>query len=225
MATRLIDSALPRTAARLLGGAAATLAAGLLAGCAATAAGPIERTPYTEPLPADEGLASAAAAAGVHPADVWIQPVRDQSTGRGAPVGALRDELYRRLVDRLYTPIALGWGDAQLAEAAADGLRFPTEAIGADAVLEVAVLTWDAGALERAGTVFAEVEVRLIDPRPATPTQLWGRRVARRLALDAARLRQSTVGELEDLAARQLAREVLALLPQRDPVRAAAAGN
>ena len=75
--------------------------------------------------------------------------------------------------------------------------------------------------LERSGSVFAEVEARLLDPRPETPTQLWGRRLARRLSVDSSRLRQATVGELEDLVARNLAREVLGLLPQRDPARAA----
>ena len=201
----------------LLIGSAAVLAAG----CGSLGGELPRPEPYTEPLPPVAGVDSVPAAAAVQPADVWIQPITDASSGRGAPVDALRDELYRGLVARLYTPIALVWGDAQLAEAAADQVGFPSEAMGAEAVLEVRVLSWDASSIERKGSVFAELEARLIDPRTSPPTQLWGRRLARDLAVDKGRLRQATAGELEELAIRDLGREVLGLMPQRDPVRAA----
>ncbi|QDU69006.1 hypothetical protein [Engelhardtia mirabilis] len=214
--------------ASLVSGCAALLLAGcasvLLAGCASVGGEMPRPQPYTDPLPPPAGMDGVPAAIASQPADVWIQPVVDASSGRGAPVGALRDELYRGLVARLYTPIALVWGDAQLAEASASTGGFPTGAMGAEAVLEVRVLSWDASSIERSGSVFAELEARLIDPRTTPATQLWGRRLARELSVDKSRLRQSTTGELEELAIRNLGREVLGLMPQRDPVRAASQG-
>lgn len=201
--------------------ALALLAAVSLVGCATT--GPSEERPerLTAPLLPQAGTIDGSGS-NVQPADLWVQPVADESSGRGAPTGALRDELYRGLVGRLYTPIALGWGDARLTEAAGAGEGFPSDAMGAEGVLEVLVTTWDAAALERSGEVYAEVEVRLLDPLSSPPAQLWGRLLARELSVDSGRLRQATVGELEEIVARQLAREILDLLPQRDAARAGA---
>jgi hypothetical protein len=194
----------------------------LLLGCAlAACAAPrdAERPVVFEDLLAPaEGLAEGDLL-GPQAADVWVAPVVDATTARSAPSAALREQLYRGLVDRLYTPLSLSFGDRSLAEAGG-GPFGPSEA---EAVLTVQILGWDTAALEGRGQIDADVELRLLDLRTDPPTQVFGRHLGRRLRIEPGLLRQATPRELEEHAARNLAAELLRELPRRDPQRGAAA--
>ncbi|MEO0649548.1 MAG: hypothetical protein AAFZ65_02575 [Planctomycetota bacterium] len=173
---------------------------------------------FVEPLAPPAGVVDATPGA-VDPVDVHVAEVEDATTGRGVPAEGLRRELYVGLVRRLYSPLALEFGDASLAAArseAADGERIlgPPEA---DAVLSARVVTWDTRQLESRGLIDVEVEVRLLDQRDGQVVQRWGRRVGRQLRLEQGLLKQATPGELQQYGARLLASELLQILPERDP--------
>ena len=176
---------------------------------------------FVEPLPPPAGSTSGAEGpfGAVDPVDVFVAPVVDATTDRGAPEGPLRQELYAGLVRRLYTPLALGFGDASLARAR-DAADAPEALLGppeADAVLTTRVVGWDTRQLESQGWIDVVVEVRLLDLRGGRLDQRWGRRIGRQLRLEQGLLKQATPAELQRYGARLLASELLALLPERDP--------
>lgn len=190
------------------------LAGLLLAGCVSTGepAAPVD---FAEPLAAPVGAVELVDGAPGEsaPADVWVAPVIDATTEREAPSAALRDELYRGLVGRLYSPLALDFGDVALVEAG-DGAWGPDAAQG---VLLVEIERWDTAQLEARGTIDAAAKVRLVDLRAEPPVQVFGRRIGRRLELESSLLEQATPAELGAYAARNLAAELLSALPRRVP--------
>jgi hypothetical protein len=144
----------------------------------------------------------------VQPADVAVAPVRDE-TGNGAPVEAMRAACYVGLVDRLYSPVSLDYADRQWTEAAFGGGG------AAEAVLDVAITKWDTTHVPQRGVVLARAEGRLIDTRDPEGQPLWAMGVTRRLDLGGPDPR----GDWATQAAELLAAELLAELPQRDPIR------
>lgn len=174
----------------------------------------------------DEASAGEAAAPGpleaLQPADLFVAPVGDQSDAFAAPLTTLRQALYRGLPARAYSPISLEWADARLAERTSEGrisLAEAGAAIAADAILEVRLLFWDESALESDGIVGARLEARLVDPN-APDTLLWGYRIGRVVDIGELSARRATRDALVARVAEELARELLALLPERDPRRA-----
>jgi hypothetical protein len=145
----------------------------------------------------------------VQPADVAVAPVRDESGG-GAPVDAVRQACYVGLVDRLYSPVSLDYVDQQWTDASFGGGG------AAEAVLEVAITKWDTTHVPQRGVVIARAEGRLIDTREPDGEPLWARGVTRRLDLGGPDPR----GDWAARAGELLAAELLAELPQRDPIRA-----
>lgn len=158
----------------------------------------------------------------LQPADVFVAPITDESGTFETPLVPLRDALYRGLPGRDYSPIALGWADERLAERLQEGALTREEAgaiIDADAILEVRLLFWDESALEGDGVVGARLQAELYDP--ADPeTLLWGYRIGRVVEVGEAAVRRSTREVLVERVAGELARELLALLPERDARRA-----
>lgn len=176
----------------------------VLLACKSEPAAPVVRTEFL-----DEGTL-----AQVQPADVAVAPVRNQSGSTTVPVGALRRTLYEGLVTRLYSPVDLGYVDARLAEASAD-----PEALGADAVMYVVVTGWDTSLLESAAAIMASASVTIVEPgSAAAASPLWGVEVSRRIDLRGEARIYPERSELERRAAELFAAEVLALLPERDPL-------
>lgn len=147
----------------------------------------------------------------VQPSDVAVLPVRNQSGTPDAPVGALRETLYTGIIDRLYSPVELGYVDAHWSEAAAS----PTS-MGADALLQVIVTAWDDALLETNHALLVEAEVSLLDPTASR--RIWGVTVARRLELKQEQVLHPLRGDLFDRAAEILGEEILGLIPERDPL-------
>ena len=212
----------------------------LVPGCASTGDGTSVDAVFDEPLVAldppvvdagaegeEAGVPGEAAARPsplelLQPANVFVAPVTDQSGAFETPLTRLRDALYRGLPDRDYSPIALEWADARLAERLEDGPLTRTDAgaaVDADAILEVRLLFWDESALESRGVVGARLEAELFDP--ADPdTLLWGYRIGRVVEVGESAARRATREVLVDRVAGELASELLALLPERDARRA-----
>lgn len=143
------------------------------------------------------------------PADVAVAPVHD-TTGAAVPLDALRQALYGGLVDRLYSPVRLEYADRQWTDAAFGG------AGAAEAVLDVTVTKWDTTHVPQRGVVLARAEARLLDAKAPDGMPLWAVGVTRRLDLGG----PNPPAGWEAHAAELLAHEVLAELPQRDPVLA-----
>ena len=156
----------------------------------------------TDPLPG-RGLAVA------QPADVAVAPVRDTS-GADVPLEALRQALYTGLVDRLYSPVSLEYVDRQWTDASFGGGG------AAEAVLEVTVTKWDTTHVSQRGVVLARGEARLLDAKAPDGAPLWAVGVTRRLDLGG----PFPPAGWEERAAGLLAQELLAELPERDPVAA-----
>lgn len=158
----------------------------------------------------------------LQPADIFVAPLADESGAFEVPLADLREALYRGLPGRDYSPISLAWADERLTARLEDGPLTRTEAgvvVDADAILEVRLLFWDESALETRGVVGARLQAELFDP--ADPdTLLWGYRIGRVVEVGESAARRATRDVLVERVADELAAEVLALLPERDPRRA-----
>lgn len=137
----------------------------------------------------------------VNPADIAVAPVMLAMLEEGsAPTDAVREALYLGLIDRLYSPLPLDWVDA-------GGER--------DAVLKVRILMWDTDAVKYDGTVLARAEARLSN----ADGNLWGIDITRVLNDATSGPNRDDAALAEASAARDLAAEILALLPERNPLR------
>ena len=137
----------------------------------------------------------------LQPADIAVAPVDVVLLeGGDAPHEAVREALYDGLIDRLYSPLPLVWVDG-------GGER--------DATLVVRILQWDRSKLSYDGTITARAEARLT----ADGRSLWAVELTRRLNRATSGEAREDVALAELSSAQNLAREILALLPERDPQR------
>ena len=149
----------------------------------------------------------------VQPVDIAVALPRDQSGVELQALPLLRGELYQGLVDRLYTPLELGFVDANWREAG-----FDPAALDADAVLAVAITKWDTSRVSSLGAVFADVEVLLRDGSSNAAAPLWGVTLTRKLDLGFQRNSLPSALAREERAMELLAQEILVLIPERDPL-------
>ena len=138
----------------------------------------------------------------VQPADIAVMPVELRLEEEAAvPVEDLRLALYEGLVDRLYSPLAFDWVD--------DGGD-------SEAALEVTVLGWDTASLVYDGTIIARAEASMVRGDEV----LWAVELTRRLNDDVGGAQRSNASASISSSVAELAREILALLPERDPLAA-----
>ncbi|MCZ6598134.1 MAG: hypothetical protein O7B99_10880 [Planctomycetota bacterium] len=167
------------------------------------------RTPYGfDPLPA-RGLFDR------QPADIAVLTVENRSGMTAVPTEALRQALYIGLVDRLYSPLALDYVDRKWTEASVPASGASEIAI--DAVLQVVVTRWDVTTLQSRGSILASGEALLFPGGGLAGTPLWGVRFDTRLA---GLSPEELEGDPYEVGAGQLAAEILAQLPVRDPLAA-----
>lgn len=151
------------------------------------------------------------------PAVVAVMPALDRTTAADpsaagpVPVTALRAAIWKGLPSLRYAPLSLefldrgGWEEASVR----------AEQGRADALLEVSVTYWDETLLHQAGCVRVAAEVYLFGLGGGDP--LWGVRLQRKLVLPAATMPAEDAGRRDAIAA-LLAAELLAELPERDPL-------
>lgn len=229
----------PFAAAPALCGAALAAVLSLVA-CQGPSSGPeLERE-----LAPDRPIAAGTVLAEARPVDVFVTLPRDLTRRGDLPLEALRESLYLGLVERLYSPLALDWGDDVLGygapieivestdadEAAGEAEGEPQEAsaltppatpaealdrLEADAMLSVDLLEWDESSLELDGRVLVRLRVALQDPRRGDQGVLWGWELSRWVELGVRRSRTETRPILWFEAVPDLSEEILALLPQR----------
>jgi hypothetical protein len=142
------------------------------------------------------------------PADVAVAPVRNQSGDESLPLDRLRELLYARLAERLYSPLDLAFVDAHWTEAGAS--------VACDAELVVSITGWRTDLVRDTGLVAAGVDVYFVDPEGPPGQPLWGVSVTRHLNVgqDAASLPRA---DLQARAIALLASEILELIPERNP--------
>jgi len=164
----------------------------LVACVAPTKDDPIESTGY---LPGS-GLDA------VQPADIAVAPVRIRmQDGTGVPTDALRDALYLGLIERLYSPLPLDWVDG---------------GGDSDATLKVTVIGWDTSNIKYDGTVVARAEASMVRGGDT----LWSVELTRRVNDDKGGSARTVVDEAIAASVSSFAGEILALLPERDPLAA-----
>ncbi|MHC4378812.1 MAG: hypothetical protein ACYS26_19595 [Planctomycetota bacterium] len=229
----------PFAAASSLRGVALAAALSLVACQAPTTDPELERE-----LVPDRPIAAGTVLAEARPVDVFVTLPRDLTRRGDLPLEALRESLYLGLVERLYSPLALDWGDGVLGygapvelvqdgaadEAAGEAGGEPQEAsapappatpaealdrLEADALLSVDLLEWDDSSLEVDGRVLVRLRVALQDPRREGSGVLWGWELSRWVELGVRRSRTETRPILWLEAVPLLSDEILTLLPER----------
>lgn len=226
------DSARPRSALLGLGLGVAALT---LLGCASVAEqqaaerGPgraeePEASPSAQPSPATNNFkVSIDRLAEVQPADVFLLPTLDESGAFAAPLVGLRQAYYKGLVERLYTPIALEFGDRALEMASGTPLEraLSASALSAQAVVQLRLLRWDTAELEAQGRILAELEAVWLAVGAGGGEALYAATLARPIELSGRQVRNSARADLEQRAAEVLIRDMLGRLPQRSATAAA----
>ena len=138
----------------------------------------------------------------VQPADIAVMPFKLRTKDTEIPSGELREQLYRGLLDRLYTPLPFSWVDT---------------GGESDAELQVTMLRWDRKDLSARGAVLARAEARMVKGADV----LWAVEVTREVSANSfGGDARTDVGVAEMRCAEVFAGEILALLPVRDAMAA-----
>jgi hypothetical protein len=145
------------------------------------------------------------------PADIAVVPIRDLSKEGGAPVGTLREQIYRGLVPLMYSPLDLDFVDVHWVEAG-----FAPEALEAGGVLQITIQDWDTSLLGTHGAIQVALSAEILDGRRPGAKPLWGVQLQRRLELAHEQVNLSGPA-LFDRAAELLAAELLLQIPVRNP--------
>ena len=153
--------------------------------------------------------------ASLQPADVAIAPLRNQTGDETVPVALLRNAFAESLVEQLYSPLDLDYVDGNWVESSFRGTPAP------DALLVVAITTWDPTRLYSTGHVEAGAELLLFEGGSTTGAPLWGTTIRTTLVLGDKNGNPPGPGDhLIPRAAGMFAREALDSLPDRDPIAA-----
>jgi hypothetical protein len=151
----------------------------------------------------------------LQPVDVAVAPVRDQTNAQRVPLEVFRSAFVESLIERRYSPLAPSYVDANWVEASFKGTPPP------DALLVVAVTSWDPTHLLSTGKVYATADVVLFEGADTTGRVLWQRTVAEAVEMGDGRGTPPPPGrDLVPEAVRRFARSALEKLPLRDPVAA-----
>lgn len=150
----------------------------------------------------------------VRPVEIAVAPVQDHTATSALPLDQLRADLCRGLVTRLYTPLGPAFFDRRTLDAS-----FSPSEVGADAVLHVSVEDWNDSRLSTSGVIGVRAVATLIDAENPGGAPLWAVDLQRRLDVGRPTDPGRTSAQHAE-AARRLAAEIAALLPER----AAAAG-
>jgi hypothetical protein len=148
----------------------------------------------------------------LQPSDVAVAPVSDQTDGQRVPLDVFRGAFVESLIERLYSPLAPTYVDANWVEASFKGTPPP------DALLVVAVKSWDPTHLFSNGKVTASADVVLYEGGDTTGRVLWQTTLAHEIDLGDGRGNPPSGGkDLIPVAVRKFAQKALQALPMRDP--------
>ncbi len=170
---------------------------------------PVELGPRNEVLGDFERLALR------QPADIAVAPVRDQTGKDSVPRELVREAFSEVLVERLYSPLASEYVDANWVEASFRGTPSP------DGLLLVVIETFDPSGLYSSGRVRIGGEVVLFEGADTTGVRLWS--VVLDHVVDLSPGRRGPPAPSETLiptAVQRFARAALEKLPERSPISA-----
>jgi len=179
----------------------------LLAISAASCAGPL--TQPKRPFPFTE-FGSQAGLEARQPTDILVAPVHDQSGTERVPTQTFQKAVVTGLVDRLYSPLVGAPLEAEEMEA--------SMMISSDGIFQIVVTRWDETHLTGAGKIEIEAEARLVDGADSNRALLWGVSMGRAIEISSRLRQQLTATEVRMRAAQGFVKELLALVPERDPL-------
>lgn len=143
------------------------------------------------------------------PSDVVVAPVADESASGRAPIADLRSSFEDALLRRRYSPLSQEYVDRRVVEAA-----YTPGSVQEDAVLQVTVREWDMSRWDTHGEVGVELEAWMLAP---DGSELWGGRLKRKVDLSKEREHFPTTREAFERGSVLLARELLEVMPARNP--------
>lgn len=143
------------------------------------------------------------------PTEVVVAPIVNPSANATLPADVLRESFQHALVRRRYSPLAIGYVDAKIVDAA-----YRPGSLQEEAVLEVTVERWDTSLWEMRGSLSVKLNVRLIDARKPGGADLWSGRIDRRFDFATGEGVSDTSTRLAR-ACDEIANEVLGALPAR----------
>lgn len=145
------------------------------------------------------------------PLEVVVAPIQNRAGDR-VPVATLRESFQRTLVQRRYSPLALAYVDKEVRNAA-----YRPGALGEHAVLELSIESWNTALWSAQNALEVKIQARLVDARNPGRADLWTGKVDRRFDFGAQRERFPSEELLLRHACGEIAGELLAALPMRDP--------
>lgn len=148
-----------------------------------------------------------------HPTDIAVAPVRNQSGREDLPGPTFRQAFSRELINRLYSPLALEYIDANWVESSFAGTPAP------DALLVVAITEWNPDHLYSNGKVDVAADLYLFQGGSTTGTPMWSVNLRRSIDLGDGRGNPPTPSDhLRPRAIQLFAQQALEALPERDPL-------
>lgn len=152
--------------------------------------------------------------------EVVVAPIANPTGNAAVPSDALRESFQRGLVKRRYSPLGLEYVDRKVVDAA-----YKPGSLQEQAVLQVTVERWDASLWDSHRALTLRIQARMIDAASPGGGDLWAGRIERRFDVGSAG--ETALGSegLMKRACDDIAAELLAALPARNPAPGAAAGE
>ena len=157
------------------------------------------------------------------PVDIVVAPVRDETGELTAPCDTLRAAFADALVRRRYSPLSIEYISSTLEAEAAGSAGTPIPAsyhpgtLGEDAVLRVAVKTWDMTNWQSQRQLGVCVDAWMIDSIDPLGTELWGARYEKTLDMELTQNRYPTESVLMAYCCEEIAAELMDCMPARTP--------
>ena len=159
------------------------------------------------------------------PVDIVVAPVRDETGLAMAPCDMLRVAFAEALVRRRYSPLSLEYISSTLeTEAGATGgaaapipASYHPGTLGEDAVLRVAVKTWDMTNWEQEQQLGVIIDIWMVDSVDPLGTELWGARYEKMLDMGLEKNTYPTESVLMKYCCEVIATEIMDCMPARTP--------
>jgi len=157
------------------------------------------------------------------PVDIVIAPVRDE-TGEGmAPCDMLRSAFANALVRRRYSPLSIEYVSATFEggdeAVGGDGTPIPASytlgTLGEDAVLRVAVKTWDTTNWKYQRQLGVTIDAWMIDSMDPSERELWGARYEKMLDMHLKQNSYHIESALMEYCCEMIAADLMDCMPAR----------
>jgi hypothetical protein len=145
------------------------------------------------------------------PIEVAVAPIKDSSGNKALPRAELRSAFQAALVQRHYSPIALGLVDSKVVNAA-----YRPGALEEQAVLLLDVQRWDTRLWDSRNVIEVTIQARMLDPQNPSG-ELWSGVLEKRFDFGEIHDQFATEGALQRHACQTIAGELMEAMPARQP--------